>query len=487
MTLDARAIAETVYELERRLNLDDSRWYLNGLHLWPMYRMEIYRQLFNTAADSNNRSSRFSWKLLLSPVHRPRTQVKDSPIWLVSDGISFSKIGNIEIERFCTSLAIACSKLDLRGLLVDRGSPAPRRLGDAAAQWWTPDVYRAKVKGTILARLIPDRRHDHLCAMVSQAADYLPCNLSDLPVRRMDAMCRAMAILVALFARRMRVERPQAVFIVGYYDVSGFAMSAAAALVGIPSVDVQHGITGALHPGYANWQKIPAAGYHLLPSWFWAWSDLDAKCVELWAESTNGAHAAINAGHPFMDTWRQGGFQLDTAMATQLNQLKQRSEGRTVVLVTLQPQLTQGEAIAPLLDAIAARPDIAWWLRLHPLALTDKTIVEEELIRRGIHCWDVENSTTLPLPILLLNANWHFTHSSSSVIEAAMVGLPSAVWSLYGAQLFEDEINNGFAYAALNGTALTELLSVTRAAPGAEIKISDRTCAAIHTILISAS
>jgi hypothetical protein len=60
--------------------------------------------------------------------------------------------------------------------------------------------------------------------------------------------------------------------------------------------------------------------------------------------------------------------------------------------------------------------------------------------------------------MLLNQSNVHCTHSSSAVIEAELVGVPSIVWSAYGAELFDAQIRSGIASQVADGASfLAEL------------------------------
>ena len=249
----------------------------------------------------------------------------------------------------------------------------------------------------------------------------------------------------------------------------------------MPSVDVQHGVTGRFHMAYAQWPATQAP-WRLLPRWFWTWTDDDAALIEAWAP--RGSHRAVCGGHPYLDAWRDGTLSLDATMAQSLQALRVRTAERTPVLVTLQPNLVHEQALAPLLWAMANGTTVFWWLRLHPMGLQDRPALEALLANRGIKAFDIDSSTALPLPVVLGHAYVHATHSSSAFIEAAALGIPSIVWSQYGAELAERAIADGTTRQALDGPSLAALVESGMAAK-ASASAAPRGEDALRTILKS--
>lgn len=479
----AKAIADVVVALEGDAQLEHDDWLMGDVHLWPLYRMEIRRLLFLELAGSPTSGAQ---RRLDTALRFPRAAgaVAEGPrVWLVSDGISYARIGRHETERFCGPLWNACTALGLTAIVIDRASPVPREYKEPS-RWWAPWTQRAKVLASLAARVRPDRRHERLVARVRAAAGTVGPALRQLDARRLDAMARAIVRLAHVIEHRMRCEQVRCVFVVGYYDVAGYAYLLAAARIGIPSVDIQHGVTGPLHMGYAQWNVHPTGGFRLLPSWFWTWTPADAAVIDAWARHSGMAHRALCGGNPFLEAWRSGEIAIDETMRGDADRLLQASTGRTRVLVTLQINLASPAALAPLLAAIEALPDVAWWLRLHPMALADQPLIEEMLRDCRARHWNIAQATALPLPVLLRHADVHATHSSSAVVEAAAFDVPSIVWSGYGAEFFEDMIASGTAELARDAAQFARALARLSARRSARaMPAPDRRIAALKTLL----
>jgi hypothetical protein len=478
----AKGIVDLVVALERGAQLESSDWLLDDVHLWPLYRLEIYRLLFLEIAGPQASTAQRRFDTVLRATRASAALPKGPCVWLVSDGISYARIGRQETERFCGPLWNACQALGLAAIVIDRGSLAPRAYKEPS-RWWAPWTQRAKVAATIAARVAPDRRHDRLVARMRAAAGSLAPVLHRLDARRLDAKARAITHLARVLERRMGREQVRCVLVVSYYDVSGHAYVLAATRLGIPSVDVQHGVMGPLHMAYAQWNVHPPGGFRLLPSWFWTWTAADAAVIDAWARHTGRAHRTLCGGNPFLDAWRAGEIDIDTTMHAEADRLLQASAGRTRVLVTLQVNLSSAAALAPLLGVIEASPETVWWLRLHPMALADQPLVEEKLRACKARHWNIAQATALPLPVLLRHADIHATHSSSTVVEAAALGVPSIVWSEYGAELFADMIASGSAEVVRDAAQFAAALARVSTRGSPDEAQPDRRIASLNTLL----
>jgi hypothetical protein len=481
MPLSASAITDALLALEQRVGLDDPAWTDGDVHWWPLYRTEIYRLLFAADAGtvpSAKNSSRVGPALRCS-THGPKPGASGA-VWLVSDGLSYAKVnGEREIERFCGPLWQRCTAANIPAVVIDRASPV-RRTTQEPSRWWAPWTQRAKIIGTVSARLALLPRHADLVEKVHQAATTLGLSQLKMCGYRMQAMSSATIRLARLIEHRLRLERVRAVFVVSFYDVAGYAYCLAAARAGVMSIDVQHGVTGRYHMAYSQWPATHTP-WRLLPRWFWTWTKADAALIENWA----GPRRAVCGGHPYLDAWRDGSLSLDATLKRSLQALRERTGERTPVLVTLQPNLVHEQALAPLLWAMARRKNTFWWLRLHPIGLNDRAALEALLAFKGIDGFDIETATVLPLPVVLGHARLHATHSSSAFIEAAALGIPSIVWSAYGAELAEDAIAEGSTHPAFDGPSLAALVESGITADTSAASLTARGPDALRTILES--
>lgn len=468
--LNAQQIAVALFDLEQTMDMDAPCWIKGGVHLWPLYRMELTRLFFKYGAQTEAAAGTNA--ALRSAFKRTRSfgsgADQASPIWLVSDGVSFSTIGDREIERFCEPVYHALQAASVQAVIIDRGSPTPRNTM-TPTRWWAPTTMRAKIFGTVNAFIRPDRRHDEIAQLIKEAASRLSLNLPSFNPRRFNAMTNATFALASLLTKKMQQEAVKCLFIVSYYDTAGYAYVLAAQRAKALVVDIQHGVIGKLNPAYAKWAIDLNQDASFIPDRFLCWMQSDVDNINRWAHvggSEASGRSAILAGHPFVEAWRQGSIKLSDNEQADMQELLTQSKDKPAVLISLQPDLSSREALAPLLELWRSAPDVAWWIRLHPLALEDHSAVQRLIDEYSVPVSNIDLVSHLPLPALLAHCNMHMTHSSSVTLEAELMSVPSIIWSTYGQQLFEEQVRRQSAFAIKEddaiGSKFTELLSASR-------------------------
>jgi hypothetical protein len=197
-------------------------------------------------------------------------------------------------------------------------------------------------------------------------------------------------------------------------------MALAAHRLGIPVVDLQHGVQGHGHPAYAGWSPPPAGGYEVFPDRFWVWGEWDAESLVL---SNPGAIAPENVtvtGQRWLASWSDGGDPRYTRAVERVDRLR---DGRRAILVTLQPGVPYREVLLPL---IAKTPSHwRWWVRLHGRMGDDAAQLEAELGRATDRSVEVREATRLPLHALMRACAWHVTGFSTCALEALAFGVPT--------------------------------------------------------------
>jgi len=457
--LDARAIASHILSIERSLDLSQADWLIEDVHLWPLYRLELYRLFFISQTKSISRVKRPAISVALRFCKISSRKAKQNcRVWLISNGLTFSRLGDMKIERFCEPIHHALSELNVSSVLIDSGSPYLRPSA-VPTRWCSPMALRAKLIGMLRAFALPDKRHYRLVSTIKENAERLGITLPSIDARLFNAKTNAMMRLAAILTQRMENEDVKFVFLSCYYEIVGYAYTLAANRVGALSVDVQHGVTGELHMAYASWNVRIAADSSLLPKCFWCWSDDEAQIIRAWVTKHPGIKTdAVVGGHPFIQAWHADNIQLPVIVRATLNRLLKSTEGRSPVLVTVQPHLISSDSLAPLLAAWRQQPRVAWWIRLHPASMNDREKIVALLESHDVSCWDIDDVTSLPLPELFRHVRLHVTHSSSSVLEGEEMGVKSVLLSQFGAQYFAPQVRRGTAIYAQNGDQLIQLI-----------------------------
>lgn len=288
-------------------------------------------------------------------------------------------------------------------------------------------------------------RYAEACAMLRKRNFFYPMLDSDRILRELGHIL----MLRELFRRALEVIRPEFAFT---SNVGRFEMGLYLACLerGILTVEVQHGVQGDLHGQYSRWTCPPAEGYELLPGAFWSWDAESAATINAWSRACAPRHRALNGGIPWFDYCNR----IDPAeVVPRFAEALKPDPRRKVALVTLQPSAliyTDHTLIPPpVLEAMQRQGrSCTWWVRFHPMMKRDDTTLRALLRDRGIDA-ELEVANDVPLALLLRRADLHLTHSSSTVMEAERFGIPSIVWSDYGASLFGSTLSAGHCVRAL--------------------------------------
>ncbi len=246
--------------------------------------------------------------------------------------------------------------------------------------------------------------------------------------------------------------RPQIGFYICYYSILGMAFNLACRTFGIPSFDIQHGVQGQYHSAYSSWQNVPQNGYELLPSYFWCWAEDDYEDIKKWSKRTNSCHQPIIGGNLFIKKWfkEEEIFQKYKLFANKLI----NSENINVLITH------QGIPLPDWFIKTIEKSDskIKWLLRLHPG--TDMTAYSGSDIPKLSRLKNVEISkaTTIPVLALLEMMSIHVTQWSSTVLEAKAMGVHTIIIHEYGNIFYANEIKKGLISVAFSGERFNNLL-----------------------------
>lgn len=479
-------------------------WVAAGVPIWPLLRIRWFfaewERHYTAAGEGPASSTRAGGRLrtlLSGPVHASRAKKRSGPglapapvaadLLFLSDGISFAKLSEAWVDRFCDPLAQLAAQ---EGLAVRTWVPSHqyRTPRASACEFIQPMLDRGNALGAVRAILARPPLHLPGHQEVLRWVEAAGHTTHPLAVKKIASDASRVRALASSFAARLRRHPPRLAFVVSYYSVETMAFVLACREVGVRTVDIQHGVQGPLHPAYAAWPSVPARTHALLPDHFWVWSNWEAATIRQWSERTG--HTAVVGSNPWVSIW--GGDQALPGVADAVNRarsLKAAANGQKTVLVTLQYGLSPEEQLDPLRVWMQqARSTNRFWVRLHPLMLQERERVRKHLDDEGV-AFDLDLPTELPLPALLPLADVHVTHSSSTVIEAAQFGVPSLITSRYGAELFPHLIEAGAAHVE-TGAADQVVAALRRIADNAQPVQQPQTSAsmasALHQLLRAA-
>lgn len=256
----------------------------------------------------------------------------------------------------------------------------------------------------------------------------------------------AIASIARYFDHLLAVVQPKVALMSCYSSLVAMALSLAAARRGIPSVDVQHGVT-VRNPAYEGWSRFPDRGYELLPRVFWCWSDADGRPVAAWPDAARPFHRSITGGHPWIAR--------SEAHASSEGAVELRGRSLNILVTLTCSSGFSGELRALVLGAPR---EWRWWIRLHPSMDRERGAVSSWCAANAPGRAVAEAPTDLPLPALLRAADVHLTHNSSVVEEAAALGLPSVVIDPAALDVYTDELSSGWARYASGVASIVDAL-----------------------------
>lgn len=207
---------------------------------------------------------------------------------------------------------------------------------------------------------------------------------------------------------------------------------------GIPVYDLQHGVIAEEDPVYGEKYRV-STPIEDLPDGFLCWDDWSAATISKWAQ--NKGIRVLNIGNPWFLRFQKNTPD-DRLVSEALIQGKIHDENqdRPSVLVTLQwglksinPDTRFNGVMTDALEKVIldTENDYNWILRLHPVQLRGeeremtqcyltKTFGEEKT-----QSW--LTSSYIPLPVVLRQTDLHITYHSTVAIEAAWMGVRSAL------------------------------------------------------------
>jgi hypothetical protein len=246
-----------------------------------------------------------------------------------------------------------------------------------------------------------------------------------------------------------------------WYGVPTMAAILAARSVGIPAVDLQHGVQGAGHFAYSGWHATDYTTRMCpFPSGFWVWGPRDAEGLEKNNPDVLGCDNVFAVGFPWLNEWLEpsdeGILGGDAAAA------KLVGDSEKVVLVTLQVR----EHVEEALDLASRGPaDWLWLVRVHRGWREASAEVERKARERGLARVVSVQATDLPLYALLRHSDVHVTWWSTCALEATAFGVPTVLLDRVAESIYSDYISAGIMRLALKGDdALREIESASSSA-----------------------
>lgn len=431
-----------------------NEWFSKGVRIWPIIRLSLAMKLHQQSeTDSSTakpiKKDHFLKRDYITPFNEGRKYANPplvkSEVVFLTHTLFKAKIQDKWYDRFIDPLVDQLNDLNKNSYILEYSSKGVYRsntIHPSKMIQFKLNLIRLKTK-MINRFKRPDisfESFDEVNSILKQYGISMNSSLSYV---------KYLTLIIDMskyFEDLLKKSNAKVGMTVYYYGTEGMAFNLACSRLGIPSIDIQHGVQGKYHRAYGSWSNVPATGYELLPKKFWCWSEEDIKSINSWAAGT--VHEAFIGGNPWLELWKssQDHNSFVNVYKKQAKELIDSKKTDRVILVTLQT----GRDIPSLLIDIMNKGDRSWlWLiRLHPHMLEQFDSIVGKLNNQvdSTVSYNIEFATNLPLYAILPYTDLHMTEWSSAVIESREFGVKSILLHEFGKELFKKEIELDVAF-----------------------------------------
>ncbi len=250
-----------------------------------------------------------------------------------------------------------------------------------------------------------------------------------------------------LFLQIFQKIKPKILFMSTYYNRIWMGAILAAKILGIKTVDIQHGWQGDIHFMHSNWSKIPVRGYDLLPEYFWVWSSYFEQFYHAWIPEGSTAHKVVIGGQIWLQKWQNTSFQ-GLHKEEYRHFFESVSFYDKIILVTI--EYADPPVLPHLVEAIKrSSGKWLWLIRLHPGLRCHYSDFSAFFKSQNVTNIEMENANAYPIYALLENIDHHVCYYSTVCFEASAFAKPTTFIYDIGLISFAEFINAGiFSYAS---------------------------------------
>ncbi len=444
-------------ELEDAFPVD--KWTINGIHIWPLLKVNLFlKYLFtniekrrhkntSSAVEENSIDTKIetlfkSIGKTLQLISFKRNRAK-ATILLSEAPSHYSQWNGKKVNRFFYPIEEHIYKNHPDYEVIKVGSSGEfdttfydnknfLNINDYYYCFKILDIFHKKSYQTELPQF-----HDFVVQLNSKFKNFAGNEqqlLNDLK-NSLDNL----KIYQRIFSLILKKVQPMMVFELCYYTESNIALNLECRKRNISTIEIQHGGMGPLHICYSGWGKFPEKGYQILPDKIWTWDRVSNNLIEDWVKNQD-YHEVFLGGMPWIDFLLEddsSAFEFDTS--------------KGIILYTVQRDYIEDY----IYEAIEKTPnEYIWWLRLHPTKLDAMKDIEKQVNTRGLSDKvEINNATSLPLPIILINCSIHISAYSGSINEAAIMGVKSVLLEDIGVEAFQNLVLTGEAIPCIDKDA----------------------------------
>lgn len=455
-----------IADIESRHDIHD--WKIDNVHVWPLIRFHIYFKLYEiydpyytvpSAPDCPkviynlyNLAKRALIYGVSYVINLKKGQALSKPydVVILDDGISYDNRNGIIYDKFCDPLRRKLTELGKSTLIL---SIARKIIGNRYSASAFINTYLS-IRILFCRHILRKKYKTKLAGLhdLSVELNHMHPNYNWQLEKEIIRQMENILPVAAYFDRLFKKNCPQEAYLVSYYGTVGLGFCLACRWNHIPVADIQHGAQGRGHVAYAGWGKIPEQGYELIPDFYACWSQNEVSAIEEWSKGTR-YHPYI-LGNLYLEELLKRNSPERQKFQEYFQVIQEREKPQYNILVTLQIGINLTQKIIELLKT-GQDKKVYFWIRLHPTVKNEYEKILSALRAAGVNNFDLRIATDTPLYTLLPMMDGHTTMNSSTVIEAAFMGVPSLILDETGKlyystyifnrqAIYSDDVSQGF-------------------------------------------
>lgn len=244
------------------------------------------------------------------------------------------------------------------------------------------------------------------------------------------------------FKDLIRSINPSFVFQEFYYSPESIGLILACKSLGIPVIEVQHGLIGTHQWQSTHWVQTPELSHISHPDYFWVFDEFEKQNSEIHLQRQAINRPAIVAGHAELELYRRN-YEKEKSNLKHSHKIFLNELGKGTYNILFSPQYHHVDFTGIVAVSRALPKDARLLVRLHPMQLPLLDGLVELIEKYGTDNIEVEYSTKVPLYDLMETCHHVITKYSTLAREALEFDMDVTLLDDMGRQLFQQYFNLG--------------------------------------------
>ncbi|POF34363.1 hypothetical protein [Roseibium marinum] len=235
---------------------------------------------------------------------------------------------------------------------------------------------------------------------------------------------------------------PRFVFQEFYYSPESIGLILACKSLGIPVIEVQHGLIGSHQWQTTHWVKMPENGYVNHPDYYWVFDKFEKENSETHQPRNAFHRPAIVAGHAELEIFKRNHEKEESKLKPSHREFL-KEIGDATYNILFSPQYHHVDFTGIVAVSRALPKDARLLVRLHPMQLPIVDGLAELIEKYGTDNIEVENSSKIPLYSLMERCHHVITKYSTLAREGLEFDMDVTLLDDMGRQLFHQYVDLG--------------------------------------------